>query len=61
MNKVCLFVLILLFAVNNYAATEKWVARYNGPANVVDGGMAVAVDGTGNVYVAGRSANTLFA
>jgi len=58
MNKVCLFVLILLFAVNNYAATEKWVARYNGPANVVDGGMAVAVDGTGNVYVAGRSANT---
>ncbi len=32
-----------------------WVTRYNGPANYVDEARALALDGSGNVYIAGRS------
>ena len=34
---------------------EKWVTRYNGPADDVDHVRAIALDGAGNIYVTGLS------
>jgi len=32
-----------------------WLRRYDGPANSVDWALAIAIDGSGNVYVTGKS------
>jgi uncharacterized delta-60 repeat protein len=39
----------------NADGQEQWVARYDGPANDGDAAYALAIDGSGNVYVTGVS------
>ncbi len=45
----------------NSAGQQQWVARYNGPPqNAFDVATAIAVDGSGDIYVTGRSQPTSF-
>lgn len=45
--------------MQNLYGTRLWAATYNGSANGADSAVSVAVDGTGNVYIAGHSLESL--
>ena len=55
MKTVISAVLFVMISTINAQVSQDWIAIYNGPANNADLASAIAVDGSGNIYVAGTS------
>src|SRR5262245_25139869 len=61
MKRILLLTALALVAprpAHSQIAVEAWVQRYQGPGNGNNIGYAVAVDGSGNVFVTGEAAGT---
>lgn len=43
----------------NSQGVQQWLARYIGPSNLSDEGKSIKVDGSGNVYVGGRTTSSV--
>lgn len=52
--------MLLMFSFISYAqVSQEWIARYNGSENGYDGANSIAVDGSGNSYIAGTGFVTI--
>jgi uncharacterized delta-60 repeat protein len=57
MKTILLILTLILTNLVQSQVAEEWVVRHNGPGNDDDGSSSIAVDGSGNIYVAGNRTN----
>ncbi len=56
MKKLLILAITLFVSIINFSQVDTaWTKRYNGPGNFKDKAIAIAVDGSGNVFITGES------